>query len=176
MKKFSPSETRLAVAAGATIFLVLNLMLVPRLLTANREAAARVRDLQAQVAAAETWIGQTDFWAERRQWLQETEPSLEEQGRAAADQLEELQAHAADLGLILTDVELLSPPATEFYNPLGARFTAIGPWPAFVDFIAGLQDPELFDVFPRFILRSDSDALNIRAELEMQRWYQDSTQ
>jgi hypothetical protein len=40
-----------------------------------------------------------------------------------------------------------------------------------VEFIADLQDPKLFDVIPRFSVKSEEEPPNVRCELEVQRWF-----
>ena len=171
MKNFNAREKGLALGLALVVFLVLNFTFLPGLIGGNKEARKKTAELQAQVTAAETWVARRDYWNERREWLEKTEPSLRAARADSATQLEHLQKAAREEGLTLGEVQLLQLPAAEFYQPIGARLTISGPWSGFVRFISGLQNPALFNVIPRFSIRSDDPPPNIRCELEIQRWF-----
>jgi len=171
MRKLNPREAALALALGTTAFLLLNLFFLPKLIASNRVAKQRGIELRSQLTAAEGWVRQEAYWRERREWLEKTEPTLDERGNATASQLEDLQKTARDSGLALNDLELLSLAQTEFYHPVGVKFTAVGPWPALVRFLAKYQQPDLFDVIPRISIRSDQEPPNVQCEMELQRWF-----
>lgn len=171
LKNLSPRERTLALLSGGTLFIVLNLLFLPKLTAANRAAHQKNSELKAQLAAAEGWIAKEDYWTKRRDWLEETEPSLSVARQDSATQLEQLQAAARKLSLQLEDVQLLQLPEAEFYQPVGVKFTVNGPWAGLVKFVADLQDPKLFDVIPRFSIKSDREPPNIHCEMELQRWF-----
>lgn len=171
LKNLNPRERNLALALGGTAFILLNLLFLPKLTAANRAGKAKNKELSAQLAAAEGWIAKQDYWDARKKWLDETEPTLTGARADSATQLENLQKMAKDNGLKLDDVQLLQLPETEFYHPVGLRCTVSGPWPGFVKLMAALQDPRLFDVVPRFNIKSADEPPNIRCEMEIQRWF-----
>jgi hypothetical protein len=171
LKNLNPREQRLALALGAVLFLIVNLFFLPRLMAFNRVGHQKNTELKAQVAAAEGWVAKRDYWNERRDWLEQTAPSLNAARQDSATQLELLQEGAREFGLTITDVQLLQLQPTEFYQPIGARLTVRGPWSGLVQFVSGLQNPELFDVISRFSVRSDDPPPQVQCELEIQRWF-----
>lgn len=171
LTKLNSRERTLALMLGLVLFLLLNLFFLPKLTAANRTARQKNTELKAQLTAAEGWVAKKNYWAEHKQWLDETEPVLNAAREESATQLEQLQAAAKANGLAISDIQLLQLDETEFYQPVGARLTISGPWPGVVKFIAGLQNPALFDVIPRFSMRSDQEPPNVRCELEIQRWF-----
>jgi len=170
-KNLNPREQRLALGLGAVVFLMLNLLFLPRLLAFNRESIRKNTELQAQVTSAHVWTARRDYWNERKAWLEKTAPALAEAREGSASQLEQLQQSARELGLTLTDISLLQLPSQAFYQPIGTRLTVKGPWSGLVRFVSGLQNPEKFYVIPRFSIRSDDPPPNVQCELEVQRWY-----
>jgi len=167
----NPREQRLALGLGIVVFLMLNLLLLPRLVAFNRESRRKNAELQAQVTAAHVWIARRDYWNERKAWLEKNEPTLHAAREESADQLEHFQKSARESGLTIAEVSLLQLPATEFYQPIGARLTVKGPWAGLVRFVSGLQNPALFNVIPRFSIRSDETPPDVQCELEVQRWF-----
>ncbi len=176
LKKLSPTERRLALISAGTAFIVLNLIFLPMLTAGNRASKNKNTELKAQLTAAETWIAKDVYWAERKKWLEETQPNLNAVREGSATQLEELQSRARKFGLKMDEVQLLQLPETEFYQPIGARFVVTGPWPGLVQFVAALQDPKIFDVIPRFRIKSDQEPPNVHCEMEVQRWFHKSTE
>jgi len=171
LKKLSPSERRLVLLSASTAFIVLNLIFLPKLMAGNRAAKQKHTELKAELTAAESWIAKEAYWAERKKWLEETEPELNAAREDSATQFEQLQASARKFGLKIDEVQLLQLPETEFYQPIGAQLVVTGPWPGLVQFIAKLQDPLLFDVIPRFHIKSDQEPPNVQCELQVQRWF-----
>lgn len=171
LTRLNARERMLALLLGGTAFLLLNLLFLPKLTAGNRAAKQKNQELKAQVSAAEAWMAKEAYWTERAKWLAETEPVLNAAREDSATQLEELQKSAREHGLTLADVQLLQLDETPFYQPVGARLTVRGPWPGMVRFVAALQDPALFDVIPRFSIKSDQEPPDVVCELEVQRWF-----
>lgn len=171
MKNLSPRERNLALALVMVGFVLLNLIFLPRLMAYNRSGQQKKTELEAQVKAAEGWVAQKDFWNTRKEWLEATEPEITAARQDSATQLELLQKTAREFGLQITDIQLLQLEATEYYQPVGARLSVTGPWSGLVAFVSGLQNPELFDVIPRFSVRSADPPPNVQCELEIQRWF-----
>lgn len=166
----NPREQRLALGLAGAILLMLNLLFLPKLIAFNKANRQKHAELSAQVAAASAWLAKRDDWNRRREWLEKTEPDLQAAREDSAMQLEQLQQSARACDLVIADVQLLQLPPAEFYQPVGARLTVKGPWEGLVRFVSGLQNPELFNVIPRFSIRSDDPPPNVQCELEVQRW------
>ncbi len=171
LKNLNSRERGLAFALVGVLFVLLNFYFVPQLLSSNRERNQKAEELQAQLAAAKKWIEKKDYWNEREDWLEKTEPALNAARKDNATQLEHLQQMARESELQISDIQLLQLEPTEFYQPVGVRLTLTGTWSGLVRFISGLQEPELFDVIPRFSVRSEDPPPNVRCELEIQRWF-----
>lgn len=171
LKNLNSRERTLALLLMGTAFLVLNLLFLPRLTASNQAGKRKNAELKAQLAAAEGWIAKSDYWAERKKWLQDTEPALNAAREDSATQLEELQAAAREFGLKIDEVQLLQLAETEFYQPIGAKIAVSGPWAGLVQFVAKLQDPALFDVIPRFSIKSGEEPSSVLCEMEIQRWF-----
>ncbi len=171
LKNFNSREQTLALGLGVVIFLMLNLLFLPKLIAFNKASRQKNAELQAQVTAAQTWLAKRDYWNERKAWMEKTEPTLHAAREDSATQLESLQQSARELGLTIAEVELLQLPATEFYQPIGARLTVKGPWSGLVAFVSGLQNPDRFNVIPRFSVKSDDPPPNVQCDLEVQRWF-----
>lgn len=171
LRTLSPRERNLAVLLGATAFILLNLLFLPKLGAWNRAARQKHAELKGELAAAEGWVAKQAYWTQRRTWLEENEPALTGPRRDSATQLEGLQAAARKYELTLSDIQLLQLKPNEYYHPVGARITLHGPWKGLVGFLADLQNPELFHVIPRFSIKSDQEPPNIRCEMEIQKWF-----
>ena len=171
LKNLNSRERTLALLLAGTAFLLLNLIFLPGLTAAYQAGKRRNADLKAQLAAAASWTAKSGYWAERAQWLRDTEPELNAAREDSATQLEELQAAAREFGLKIDDVQLLQLAETEFYQPIGARIAVSGPWAGLVKFVAKLQDPVLFDVIPRFSIKSGDAPSSVLCEMEVQRWF-----
>ena len=172
LNKLSPSEQRLAGLLAAVVFLLINLFLLPRLHSANTEGGKKREELRLQLAAAQTWMKQQDYWQKREQWIREAQPKLTDPGQETATQLERLQRQAKDIGLELRDITLLPLADQPFFKPVGVRFTARGSWPALVRFLAHFQTPVSFNVIPQISIRSAQEPQNVHCEMELQRWFQ----
>lgn len=170
LKNFNAREKRLALGLGVVIFLMLNLLFLPKLIAGNKARRQKNAELTAQVAAARTWVTRRDYWNERKAWLEKTEPILHAAREDSAAQLESFQKAAREHDVSLSDIQLLQLPAAEFYQPIGARLTVKGSWSGLVAFVSGLQNPELFNVIPRFSVRSDDPPPHVQCDLEVQRW------
>jgi Tfp pilus assembly protein PilO len=171
LKNLSPRERQLALALGMVVFLIINLVFVPQLIGFNRTGKQKNAELKAQLQAAEGWVARKAYWNTRKDWLEKTTPSLNTARQDSANQLELLQKTAREFGLQITDINLLQLDPTEYYQPVGARLTVQGPWSGLVQFVSGLQNPELFDVIPRFSVKSADPPPNVTCELEIQRWF-----
>ncbi|HWL52643.1 MAG TPA: hypothetical protein VNQ90_09420 [Chthoniobacteraceae bacterium] len=167
----NPREQRLAFGLGAALLLMLNLLFLPKLIAFNKAGRQKHAELSAQVAAASGWLARRDYWNQRREWLEKTEPDLQASREDSAVQLEQLQQSARACGLSIAEVQLLQLAPAEFYQPIGARLTLKGPWAGLVQFVSGLQNPAMFNVIPRFSIRSDDPPPNVQCELEVQRWF-----
>jgi len=170
LKNFNLRERNLALALGSIVFLVLNLLFMPRLLAYKKEARRKQTELQAKAAAAKGWVEREAYWNTRKEWIEKAEPTLKATREESARQFEELQALAHQHGLKIADVQLLQLGPAEFYHPVGARFAISGPWPELVKFVSGLQNPDRFNVIPRFSVKSDDPPPNVHCELEIQHW------
>ena len=171
LSQLSPRERNLALMLGVTAFLILNILFLPKLMTGNRTAKQRNVELKAELAASESWIKQQAYWDKRKKWLEETEPELTGDRRDSATQLEDLQKAARAAGIKIDEVQLLQLPVQEFYHPVGARFTVSGTWENMVKFLQDAQEPDQFDVIPKFSIKSDQEPPNVICEMEMQRWF-----
>jgi hypothetical protein len=171
MTKISPREKLLAVMLGGIAFLLVNLFFLPTLLTANRLDRQKGAELRAELTAAQNWIKQGDYWREREEWLHKEEPTLTERGNASANQIENLQKLSRQNGLQLRDLQLLNLQEAQYYNPVGVRFTIVGPWSGVVRFMAALQGPTLFNVIPRITIRSATEPSQVHCEMELQEWF-----
>lgn len=171
LKNLNSRERNLAFLLGAIAFLLLNLFFLPKLTVGNRSAKNKHTELKARLAAAEGWIQKEAYWTVRRDWLAKTEPQLTADRGDSATQLEQLQEAAKESGLKIGEIQLLQIKETEFLHPVGVQLTVNGPWAGLVRFVARIQDPQSFNVIPRFSIRSDQEPPNVLCELEIQKWF-----
>ncbi len=174
LKNLNTRERTLAFLLAGVAFVLLNLLFLPKLTAANRANKSKHTELQAELKAAQGWMSKKDFWAVRRQWLADNQPALGAARQDNVTQLEELQQLAKTFDLKISDVQLLQLAETPFYSPVGAKLAIVGPWSGFVQFMAKLQSPTLFDVVPRFSIKSAEEPSNIQCEMEIQRWFRKS--
>jgi len=171
LKNLNTREKTLAFLLAGIGFLLLNLLVLPKLTAANRANKSNHTELQAELNAAQGWMSRKDFWAERKQWLEENEPALGAARQDNVTQLEELQQLAKNFDLKISDVQLLQLVEAPFYSPVGAKLSVVGPWSGLVQFLAQLQTPTRFNVVPRFSIKSAEELANIQCEMEIQRWF-----
>jgi len=174
LNNLKPSERFLAFVLLGIAVLLLNLLMLPQLLAANREGKTKGAELTAKLGAAEGWMSKKDFWAEREKWLLENQPVIAEGRTDSLNQLERLQRTAKSSDLTISDIRLLQLTETAFYTPVGAKFTVNGPWSGMVSFLETLQTPTRFKVVTRFTIKSAEEPAKIQCEMEIQRWFQRS--
>jgi len=171
MRKLNSRELTLAIGLGSTIFILANLLFLPRLLESIQELGEKNTDLKARLTAAESWVANQDQWNFRREWFEENQPLFDERGVQSAEQLERLQEFAQSVNVKLDDVQLLSPEGGEFHRAVGARLKAVGPWSDMLAFLAEFQRPDNFEVIPELSLRSAPEPPDVIAELQLELWY-----
>jgi hypothetical protein len=123
-----------------------------------RSAAARKRieALQPQLAAADASLADAPFWEQRRTWLEQTMPALDDAGTAHSRFLEELRDGARDRGLVLGPPVLLKPEAKPHFHDLAVTLQITGPDQAVYRWLAELQSPEKFQVVKYLLLTPQS--------------------
>lgn len=172
LNNLKPRERFLAFVLLGIALMLLNLLLLPQLIAANREGKKKGAELTAKLGAAEGWMARKNFWAERKKWILENQPVIAEGRADSLNQLETLQKAAKESDLAVSDIQLLQLAETAFYTPVGARFTVRGPWSGMVNFLDNLQTPLRFNVVTRFSIKSAEEPTQIQCEMEIQRWFQ----
>lgn len=174
LDNLKPRERFLAFVLLGIAVMLLNLLLLPQLITANREGKKQGAELAAKLGAAEGWMSKKNYWADRKKWILENQPTIAEGRSDSLNQLETLQKTAKASDLAVSDIQLLQLTETPFFTPVGARFTVSGPWSGMVAFLETLQTPLRFNVVTRFSIKSAEEPTKIQCEMEIQRWFQKS--
>lgn len=173
-------EKRLAIMFGAMLFVLANLIGVVALLRRQEAFAANLLDLRNERVEQQSWLSDSDFWRQRREWLGANLPVLKSAGEANAELLDTLTTSAAKHSITVLDRGFAEPDAGHKadYQQIVVKLKVSGAKDAVTQWLWEVQQPGKFQGIPSFSMKLDSEgaaaattATKIVCELVVARYY-----
>jgi hypothetical protein len=141
-------ERNLAIAFGLVIFLLLNLIALPKLKQWGDRLSRSARELDGELLATQSWIGQEGFWLARQQWLAEHQPVFSDE-ISPATLVEQLRAFCEKHQVTIEQQNLTEFPLTGFHTT-AANLRLSGSLDNMIRWLYAIQQPEHFIICSQF--------------------------
>ena len=180
-QRLSARERMLTLLVGATVFVVINLILLSMLIGSFGENRRLYAQQSQELKIQSLFAGELPMWKQRMDWLKARQPALTNRSRAGTELLEQVQGAARVSKVIITNPQIKPPPVTpgggkdltgRDYQAVSVEFDTESDWGALIGFAQTLQKPEAFLVFDLATLRSDpGNAEQIKGQFRVSKWY-----
>lgn len=169
--RMNPRERVLSWIVAGTVFVLLNLWVVSRILGAVGAAQKDMAARRAKLAEQALYVKERDMWTKREEWLRKHQPVLKDPAEASAllDQLKEV---AGKYNIVVENPAIGSGETTPYHQAVFASIETKSPWPPLVHFLYDIQKPDAFIVFENVNLAIDgSDATMMHGKFKIARWF-----
>ncbi len=141
-------ERNLAIAFGLLIFLIFNLIALPKLKQWGERLSSTARELDSETLTSQSWLSQEGFWQARQQWLQEHQPVFSEEISPATlvDQLRTF----SEKHQVTVEQQNLTELALDGFHTTAANLRLSGSLANMVRWLYAIQQPENFVLCSQF--------------------------
>ena len=169
----STRERVLAIVVGASIFLLLNLLLLNVLLKRHARAREDIATARVELDALKELGAERDRWATRSEWLTTRQPKLENESTAGVELLAQVKSQANAAGIpTLEKQDFVPMERTPTHQAVTITLETRSSWAALISFLHGLQHPEQFIVLDSVEIEVDSaDPTLMRGRYRISKWY-----
>jgi|GEM_PF-2415177 len=167
----SPRERKLLVIFCVTIFIIVNLLILPRLLRLRTQMESDLVLLRSQRDESRFWLGEKDLWLSRGKWLADKTPQFENEGAANTALLETIQKGAAQRKIEITDVNVVDAVEHGRLKETAVKLNAVGPSKQMIEWIHELQQPGNLQGVKELSVKVEEDRKRIRCQLNIIRFY-----
>ena len=171
MRQLTKLEKNLGIALVTTLFLLVNLFGLSAL--SRKKSALRLElvGLNGEKEESGIWLADREIWLPRRKWLDEKQPPGTDASVAQPAFFQELQKSARNHNLNIDEQGFGEVSSTAHYQSIAVRMRVSGSLEDVTRWVAGLQQPDLFQAITSFSLRSEKEPPKVSLELEIDRWY-----
>ena len=169
--RMNPRERVLSWIVAGTVFVLLNLWILSRILGALSGAQKEVATGRAKLAEQALYTKERDMWTKREDWIQKHQPVLKDPAEASAllDQLKEV---AGKYNVLIENPAIGAGETTPYHQTVFASIETKSPWPPLVHFLYDVQRPDAFVVFENVNLAIDgNDPTMMRGKFKIARWF-----
>ncbi|MGB8354683.1 MAG: hypothetical protein WCD79_12390 [Chthoniobacteraceae bacterium] len=171
MRSLTKNESKLLAIFLGAIFLILNLMGLAFLFRTQGELRSRLVNLKNVQLESKSWLAENNLWTQRKNWMDEKQPKLQNTGEANAALLETLQTGARKQNITIVEQGFGEPNFQPSYQEISVKLKINGSLEAITRWLVELQQPANFQAVPTLSMKSDSDPAKIICELTVARWY-----
>jgi hypothetical protein len=169
--RMNQRERVLSWAVAGTIFVLLNLWIVSRILGALGDARKEAATRRAKLAEQALYVKERDLWTKREEWMRKHQPVLSNPAEASA-LLEQLKEVAGKYNVVVENPAIGTGETAPLHQTVFASIETKSPWPPLVHFLYDVQRPEAFIVFENVNLVIDgSDPTMMRGKFKIARWF-----
>jgi len=170
--ELSPSERRLVGIVVALVVLLLNVSVVKYFLsTRNQLQQASLQKTQL-CESLRLLVDSAPFWEGRGQWLQKTQPKLENEALEGNALLNFLKDGASKHGVALSKQQLVAAKNEAGVIAVPVEFEVKANWKNLCAFLQELQAPERFVVIQQSRLRVDpTDPTQMLCNITVAKWF-----
>jgi len=167
----NPRERVLSWVVAGTIFALLNLWILSRILGALSDARKETATRRAKLAEQALYVKERDLWTKREEWLRKHQPVLNNPAEASA-LLDQLKQVAGKHNVLVENPAIGTGETTPYHQTVFASIETKSPWPPLVNFLYDVQRPDAFIVFENVNLAIDgSDPTMMRGKFKIARWF-----
>lgn len=180
MRGLTTREKRLLTLCLLSIFAVANLFAGRAILRALGGGDKRIKELKAELAENEMWLGDRDLWDRRSQWLREhLPPSLEQQGKsvgnAQSELMQQMQNELYERKIRIDRQSLSEPVHSTHYDEVAVYLRIRGEARVVNEWLTTLQSPDKFQVIKTIELELDDHSKEVEpqadCEITIARWF-----
>jgi hypothetical protein len=169
--RMNPRERVLSWIVAGTVFVLLNLWILSRVLGALGGAHKEVVERRAKLAEQALYVKERDLWTKREEWIRKHQPILNNPAEASA-LLDQLREVAGKYNVLIENPAIGSGETTPYHQTVFASIETKSPWPPLVHFLYDVQRPDAFVVFENVNLVIDgSDPTMMRGKFKIARWF-----
>jgi len=172
MKQLSRREKTLAALVGAVVFVLLNLFLVSAFVKKSASLRAEFVLKRNSRDAMQQMLTERPMWEQRDQWLNKTQPKLENESEAGVQLLDQIRDMARQRNVIVENQVIGSPAKTQWYRSVSVTLETRSSWQNLVDFLQNVQRPDQCVVFESANIQIDpNNATQMHGRFKIARWY-----
>ena len=172
MKALTQSEKTLALVVGSLAFVLFNLLLISFFLNQKARMQADIAAKSAQLKTLQILFSERDRWKKREDWLQKTQPKLENESRAGVELLEKVKQIAKSNEVLLENPAWGILEKTTFYRSVPVSIETKSSWPELIAFLRTIQQPDQFLVLEKANVQIDpGDPSRMRGKFSVAKWY-----
>jgi len=169
--RMNPRERVLSWIVAGTVFVLLNLWILSRILGALGGAHKEVVERRATLAEQALYVKERDLWTKREEWIRKHQPVLKDPAEASA-LLDQLRAVAGKYNVLIENPAIGAGETTPYHQTVFASIETKSPWPPLVHFLYDVQRPDTFIVFENVNLAIDGiDPTMMRGKFKIARWF-----
>lgn len=172
LAKMSFRERVLFGVVAGTVFLMVNLFGVSGFFKRQSVLKAEIVSKRSALESAQRLVSERGLWEQRDAWLKQAQPTLTNQGSAGVELLDHIKEVAKNHSVNVLNPALGSLDQSPVRKAISVSFETKSPWPALIEFLHELQQPDRFLVLEKAGLEIDpGDATQIRGTFKASRWY-----
>ncbi len=170
--KLSSRERMLATVTGATVFVVLNLMLLSAFARRNTALRTELNEQRLEWATMKELLGEQALWASRDAALTAKQPNLTNENAAGVDLLETLRGLAKGHSVTIENPVFGGVVKSQWVRSVPVSLDTHSSWPDLIGFLYALQKPDQFIVCEGANIQVDpSDQTKMLGHFKIARWY-----
>jgi hypothetical protein len=165
------SEKRLLAVLIAVVFLIGNYYGYKWISGKQSALTLEARSLKADQAEANVALQESDQWAQRKAWVNNTQPALTDEGTAKADTLDNVLkgARAAKLEVVEQNLNDVQRGASS--TRVNVSVKVKGSMQDIVKWITALEKPDDFYAVSVFSLKADQDQKSMVCTVQIARYF-----
>jgi hypothetical protein len=169
--RMNPRERVLSWIVAGTIFVLVNLWMLSRILGALSGAQNEAATSRAKLAEQALYMKERELWTKREEWIRKHQPVLTNPAEASA-LLDQLREVAGKYNILIENPAIGAGETTPYHQTVFASIETKSPWPPLVHFLYDVQRPDAFIVFENVNLAIDgSDPTMMRGKFKIARWF-----
>lgn len=172
IRTLSSREKRLATIVGLVVAVSATYMLFDSYLASRASFKAQIISEEKQVRSMHELLGQSALWETRDQWLDRSQPKLENRDTAGVQLLDHIQVLAKRHEVLLENQTIHAPDPRPNCISVALDVETKSGWSSLVEFLQELQTPDQFIALESANLKIDpADATQVRGRFKIARWY-----
>jgi hypothetical protein len=170
--KLSSRERVLALAMGAVVVLLLNLVLLNAFARTNIALRTQLGQRRVEWAAMRELLGAQGLWAARDTALTARQPKLANENAAGVELLDLIGGLAKKHGVTYENPVFGGVVKGQWYRSVPVTLDTHSSWPDLIGFLYALQKPDQFIVCESANIQVDpSDQTKMLGHFKIARWY-----
>jgi hypothetical protein len=144
MRQLNQREKYLSGAVGGVLFLLLTVVFINYIVRQHVRLTGGVRTKSAELKAMRILVSERELWEKREAWLDQFQPKLVNESGAGVQLLDRVKEAARTNNVTVENVAIGTLERSHFYRSTPLSFDTKSAWPALIQFLASLQQPEAF--------------------------------